>query len=139
MQKIRICYFWKYKYDRAKKWPISGNEARFALVYYIYTWKNEKKMKSEISWKTNIKSFSYELGTWISILEQSYSSNSFWIYMWLKSYIFMTLIIYFYDIEFICFIQIEYQNESYYKITLDYCINIFMILIKYLNYRANTV
>ena len=47
--------------------------------------------------------------------------------------------IYFYDIEFICFIQIEYQNESYYKITLDYCINIFMILIKYLNYRANTV
>ena len=36
----------------------------------------------------------------------------------------MTHIIYFYDIEFICFIQIEYQNESYYKITLDYCINI---------------
>ena len=50
-----------------------------------------------------------------------------------------THIIYFYDIEFICFIQIEYQNESYYKITLDYCINIFMILIKYLNYLANTV
>lgn len=51
----------------------------------------------------------------------------------------MTHIIYFYDIEFICFIQIEYQNESYYKITIDYCINIFMILIKYLNYLANTV
>ena len=48
-------------------------------------------MKSEISQKTNIKSFSYELGTWISILEQSYSSISFEVYMRLKSYIFMTL------------------------------------------------
>ena len=47
--------------------------------------------------------------------------------------------IYFYDIEFICFIQIEYQNESYYKITLDYCINIYMILNIYLYYLANTV
>ena len=47
--------------------------------------------------------------------------------------------IYFYDIEFICLIQIEYQNESYYKITIDYCINIFMILIIYLYYLANTV
>ena len=45
-----------------------------------------------------------------------------------------------FHLKCICgFIQIEYQNESYYKITLDYCINIFMILIKYLNYRANTV
>ena len=51
----------------------------------------------------------------------------------------MTHIIYFYDIEFICVLQIEYQNESYLKITLDYCINIYMILIKYLNYQANTV
>ena len=51
----------------------------------------------------------------------------------------MTHIIYFYDIEFICFIQIEYQNESYLKIKLDYCINIYMILIIYLNYHANTV
>ena len=51
----------------------------------------------------------------------------------------MTHIIYFYDIEFICFIQIEYQNESYLKIKLDYCINIYMILIKYLNYHANPV
>ena len=50
-----------------------------------------------------------------------------------------THIIYFYDIEFICLLQIEYQNESYLKITLDYCINIFMILIKYLNYLANPV
>ena len=53
--------------------------------------------------------------------------------------IYSTHIIYFYDIEFICFIQIEYQNESYLKITLDYCINIYMILIIYLNYHANTV
>ena len=50
-----------------------------------------------------------------------------------------THLIYFYDIEFICLIQIEYQNESYLKIKLDYCINICMILIKYLNYLANTV
>ena len=50
-----------------------------------------------------------------------------------------THLIYFYDIEFICLIQIEYQNESYLKITLDYCINIFMILIIYLYYLANTV
>ena len=48
-------------------------------------------------------------------------------------------IIYFYDIEFICVLQIEYHNESYSKITIDYCINIFMILNIYLYYLANTV
>ena len=51
----------------------------------------KKKMKSEISKKTNIKSFSYELGTWISILEQSYSSISIDCIYRLISYIFMTL------------------------------------------------
>ena len=50
-----------------------------------------------------------------------------------------THIIYFYDIEFICLLQIEYQNESYTKITIDYCINIYMILNIYLYYLANTV
>ena len=30
-----------------------------------------------------------------------------------------THLIYFYDIEFICLLQIEYQNESYTKITID--------------------
>ena len=50
-----------------------------------------------------------------------------------------THLIYFYDIEFICLLQIEYQNESYTKITMDYCINIYMILNIYLYYLANTV
>ena len=36
----------------------------------------KKKCKSEISRNTNKKAFHNELGTWISILEQSYSSNS---------------------------------------------------------------
>lgn len=62
----------------------------------------KKKCKSEISRNTNKKAFHNELGTWITILEQSYSSNSLII---TKD----SPIIYFYDIEFICFIQNEYQ------------------------------
>ena len=65
-------------------------------------YKNEKKWKVELSKKTGSKKLFIELGTWISILGSLKSSNSF------KTP--KTHIIYFYDIELICYKQIEYHK-----------------------------
>ena len=56
----------------------------------------------ELSKKTGSKKLFIELGTWISILGSLKSSNS------VKTP--KTHIIYFYDIELICYKQIEYHK-----------------------------